>query len=807
MYARHAISWPSLARLIDYLPRLHLRIHGTFAGYAWAVLLVGLGWLSRIWVGPAEVGLPLLTFYSAAALATLLLGIGPGIFAAILGAVVGSWQYMPPYGELSFSFAPGSITSNVIYFANEAMLCLAVLAMRRHFERYRANRELLGAIVESSQDAIQVIDQDGRFRFVNDAAAQRLGQAATHMQGQMACDFISLDEPLTSISNLEYRLHCADGVERTYLSTRGPLRDAQRQHVGYYLIDRDITALRQADEHLRMSAQVFEMTLEGLMITDAEQQIIMVNPAFCRLTGYRREDVVGQRPRLMRSGRHGKDYYQQLRHALDIHGHWEGEIWNRRRDGQIALMWLSISTIRNASGELSHHIAVYREITVARDAQTRMTWLATHDELTGLGNRILLGDQLQQAVSRVTRHKQQLAVLLIDIDNFKFINDSLGHEIGDALLLQIAGRLRTCLRICDPLARMGGDEFAIILEDTDQERIHQTAQCIVTQLALPYLIGDNECYATASIGISLLPDDASTPAELLSHADSAMYRAKESGKSTYQFFSGDMVERSRQRLDLEHGLRRALARRELYLEYQPQVDLHSRELIGVEALLRWRHDGRNISPLEFIPVAEETHLIIDIGEWVLAETCRQLHLWETQGLPAITVSVNISTRHFLQPDMVSRLHNIVQEAGIAPSRICIEVTEGAMQDVDAALALLNDLSALGFATSVDDFGTGFSSLSHLKRLPLNELKIDRSFVNGIVDDHNDHAITSAIIAMAGKLELRVVAEGIETAAQLGELKNLGCGIGQGYLFSRPLPGDRLPPWLHAQSAATAASLN
>lgn len=326
MYARQEVSWPSLVRFIDYLPRLHLSIHGTLQGYAWAVLLVGLAWLSRIWVGPAEVGLPLLTFYSAAALATLLLGIGPGVLAAVLGAVVGSWQYMPPYGEFNFTFAPGNLTSNVIYFVNEAILCLAVLAMRRHFESYCANRELLGAIVESTQDAIQMIDQHGRFYFVNEAAASRLGRTPSQLQGQAAKDFLSLDEPYQAVSNLEYRLSCADGVERSYLSTRGLLKDDSQQEAAYYLIDRDITALRQADEQLRMAAQVFEMTREGLMITDARQQIIKVNPAFCRLSGYRPEDIVGQRPSLMQSGRHGKDFYQQLWRSLDIHGHWEGEI-------------------------------------------------------------------------------------------------------------------------------------------------------------------------------------------------------------------------------------------------------------------------------------------------------------------------------------------------------------------------------------------------------------------------------------------------------------------------------------------------
>jgi two-component system CheB/CheR fusion protein len=398
-------------------------------------------------------------------------------------------------------------------------------------------------------------------------------------------------------------------------------------------------------------------------------------------------------------------------------------------------------------------------------------------------------------------------VLCVDLDDFKVINDTLGHETGDILLVQAAERLRDCVRTEDSVARMGGDEFVVLLESADKQTATITAERIVGSLSRSYQIGDRECFSSASIGISFFPDDAVEHSALLRHADNAMYRAKEQGKNAYQFFSREMAERAQHRLSIESGLRRAIAQQELFIEYQPQVDMRHNFLVGAEALVRWRRDGIVVPPLSFIPVAEETGLINDIGEWVVGEVSRQMRQWDAAGLTPFNVSVNISARHFRQADMVARIRNIVAAAGLAPHRLCLEITEGALEDVATAMSMLAELEGLGFETSIDDFGTGFSSLSYLKRFPIHELKVDRSFVDGIVTDRDDRAIASAIIGMARSLDLRVVAEGVETAAQLAELQALGCDIGQGYFYAKPLPAPAFETWARAherkQSAPTA----
>ncbi len=802
-----AVRLPWLGRLFERLPRWQAAFQGGLPGYFLAMGLVWVAWLSREWIGPPEVGLPLLTFFSAAALATIVLGIGPGLMAALLGAALGAYAYMPPYGRFTFEFAFSNAASLLVYFIDEGLICLVVLAMRRHFEKYQANHELLNAILDSTPDVIHVRDTQGRFLYVNPAAARRSGRKAGDMPGTSELDAmwpLPADAYEAPVSQ-EYAMTTAAGERKIWLATRGPLRDAGGQCAGVFAIERDITALRRADEQMQMAAQVFQMSTEGIMVTDDRLRITMINPAFTRLTGYDVAEATGKTPALLQSGRHGEDFYHAMWQALETQGRWEGEIWNRRKNGQIFLEWLSISALRDAQGQVMQYIGVFRDITVVRDTQLRMTWLATHDELTALPNRTLLHDQLQRVVSRAERDGRKLAVLLVDIDNFKLINDSQGHVAGDELLQQVAARLKAGVRERDLLARLGGDEFVILLENPAEsaDDVMATVRRLLAEVARPCLLAGQEYFPSVCIGISMFPADAADAAELLRHADTALVRARAGGRNCFQFFSAEMAKNTRERLELERGLRRALLDRELYLEYQPQVDLQQRALVGLEALVRWRQDGRVIPPVHFIPLAEESHLIIEIGEWVIGEACRQLNEWKARGLGELTVSINIAARHFLQEDMVQRIHAIVQAAGIPPSQLCLEITEGAMQDADAASAKLRALHALGFATSVDDFGTGFSSLSHLKRFPLHELKIDRSFVSGIVEDKDDHAITSAIIAMADTLALRVVAEGIETTEQLDELRSLGCRIGQGYLFSRPIPGEQLPAWLAGQEGFSA----
>ena len=438
---------------------------------------------------------------------------------------------------------------------------------------------------------------------------------------------------------------------------------------------------------------------------------------------------------------------------------------------------------------------MFSDITLVRESQHRVEFLATHDDLTGLPNRTLYNDRLRLALARATRSGEKLAVLFLDLDNFKLVNDTLGHDTGDKLLKQASARLLECVRTEDTVARLGGDEFVLLLEATERHEAAMTAERLIQALATSYLLGGNECFISASIGISMFPEDATEPNGLMRNADAAMYRAKDRGKNSFEFFTPELADQANHRMDMESGLRRAIEQSELKLEYQPQVDLGSNKVVGAEALVRWRRDGNIVSPTVFIPIAEESHLIVAIDEWVLAEACRQIVAWDKAGLPEIRISVNISARHFRKSDMVSDIIRIVTEHGVAPQRLCIEITEGVLMDIERAQRMLSELVAFGLRISVDDFGTGFSSLSYLKRFPIHELKIDRSFVDGIANDKDDRAIASTIIALANSLGMSVVAEGVEVEEQHAELVGLICGHAQGYFYARPMPADKFSDWL------------
>jgi two-component system CheB/CheR fusion protein len=442
---------------------------------------------------------------------------------------------------------------------------------------------------------------------------------------------------------------------------------------------------------------------------------------------------------------------------------------------------------------------MFSDITLVRESQHRVEFLATHDDLTGLPNRTLFNDRLRLALARASRSRENLAVLFLDLDNFKIINDTLGHEVGDKLLKQASARLIECVRTEDTVARLGGDEFVLLLEASERHEAAMTAERLIRALSTSYLLGDRECFVSASIGISMFPEDANDPNGLMRNADAAMYRAKDQGKNAYQFFTSELAEQAHQRMGIEAGLRHAIERSELFLEYQPQVNLVSKAVVGVEALVRWRREGETVSPAVFIPIAEETQLIVAIDEWVIAEVCRQIVLWDKAGLPGVKVSVNLSARHFRKSDMVNEIIRIVTGHGVVPQRLCIEITEGVLMDAERAQRMLEELVEFGISVSVDDFGTGFSSLSYLKRFPIHELKIDRSFVDGIASDADDRAISSAIVALANNLGMSVVAEGVETGEQHAQLGVLGCDHGQGYWYARPMPADSFADWLMYRS--------
>jgi len=550
-----------------------------------------------------------------------------------------------------------------------------------------------------------------------------------------------------------------------------------------------ITERKQAEEQLRLAAQVFERAGEGIIVTDARQRILTVNQAFTTITGYSADEVLGKTPRVLKSDRHEPSYYQEMWSAIDEQGWWQGEIWNRRKSGNFYLGWLTINLVRDDTGVLTNFIGMFSDITAVKETQRRVDFLATHDELTGLPNRTLFLDRLRQTIARTNRKAAQFALLFIDLDNFKVVNDSLGHAAGDALLIEAARRLRHCVRVMDSVARFGGDEFALLIEDATSAEAEMAACRIAQELTEPVTIGGQDIHVSASVGICFYPSDGTDSGTLLKNADSAMYHAKESGKSTYRFFTQNLKSAADERLHLEAALRHAIDNGDLELHYQPQINLATGRIVGIEALARWSHPTEGmISPSRFIPLAEKSGLIIGLGEWVANAACQQMAQWVSLGIDPPRMSVNVSVEQFKRGQPQAMLKRMLHLHRLPADRVVVELTESAlMGDVEQFRRILHDLKDLGLGISIDDFGTGFSSLSYLRRFPIDELKIDRSFVNDIASSSDDRAIAQTIIAMAQTLGLSVVAEGIETREQFDTLRDLGCHIGQGYLFARPLP--------------------
>lgn len=556
----------------------------------------------------------------------------------------------------------------------------------------------------------------------------------------------------------------------------------------------DITARKEATEQLRLFARIFDTINEGVVVTDSSNNIVSVNPAFSAITGYSAAEAIGKNPRMLHSGLMDKSFYDKMWQSIKKNGRWQGEITDRRKNGESYVEWLSISTMKDVRGEFSHYIAVVSDISERKAAEERMVYIAQHDFLTNLPNRMMLHDRLAQAIAHAGREQRKVAVMFLDLDRFKGVNDTLGHLVGDKLLKVVAGRISSVARTSDTVSRLGGDEFAIMLpyvENTDD--IATIAVKLLTSIAGPCVIDGNEIEVTTSIGISVFPEDGNDSESLIAHADAAMYQAKGNGRNNYQFFTHEMNRRTLERMAIKNKLSHALERNELFLLYQPQVDLQSGRIVGVEALIRWNHPVHgNVLPAQFIPIAEENGLIPPIGEWVLREACRQNQEWRKLGLVKITMAVNLSAVQFRQKNLGEIIKAILYESGLAPSGLELEITEGVvMQDAEAAILLLEDMKAMGLKLSVDDFGTGYSSLSYLKRFPIDKFKIDQSFVRDLATDTDDAVIVSTIISMAHSLKLKVIAEGVETVEQLAFLKQQGCDEIQGYYFSQPICAEEL----------------
>ena len=550
-----------------------------------------------------------------------------------------------------------------------------------------------------------------------------------------------------------------------------------------------------------------------MLVTDSENLIVAANLAVCRMSGYSLEELLGQNPRILSSGRATPDFYAVLWQALGSHDYWEGEIWNKQKNGANYPRHLKISVLRNADGSIRNFVANFTEIEASQEVADRLAYLAYHDPLTNLPNRLAFESQLAQSLRSCEREGQQLALMLIDLDNFKNINDTLGHHVGDQLLQNVALRLRECVRASDLVARIGGDEFVVVLPDIESPlTAARVASKIQSNLADSYRIADHILYATPSIGISLYPIDGSDPGTLLRNADTAMYHAKSAGRNNHQFYTARMNEAAGERLAMENELRQAIAAispasSEFSLHFQPQVETVSGRVLGVEALLRWNNAKfGQVSPMRFICIAEETGLIQPLGDWVIWETCRLIRVMKQQDISGIRVAINISAQQLRHENLLLLVRGALACYDLLPEDIELEVTEStAMENPEMTLSILDQLAAMGIVLAIDDFGTGYSSLAYLKHLPIKRLKLDRSFVTDIETDANDAAICTATIALGHSLGLELVAEGVETEAQRDFLAALGCDMLQGYLFSRPMPFDDTVAYLKAHLATHAAS--
>lgn len=667
------------------------------------------------------------------------------------------------------------------------------------------------AITEHSPNNLMLLDPDGTILFINHSFAgltreQLIGTSVfSHMnETNRRLAHSAYDEVVITGEAAQYDTVETDtaGVTRhfnrlVYPVTEGDAIVALIEDV------QDMTAMQQAQRRMHILSSALEQTADLIMITDADGTVEYVNPAFEVTTGFDSGELVGKKANMLRSGKHSEDFYKNLWQTI-LNGEVFSDVFiNTRKDGSTYYEEKTITPIHNSQGVISHFVATGRDISERMRTQERLHYMAHHDALTRLPNRTLFLDRLRQAMARARWHNRLIAVMFMDLDRFKEINDTLGHDIGDQLLVAITERISSSVRTGDTVARFGGDEFAVLLDDIASAKdISQLARKVLDTLAPAFVIGGHEIFMTASIGVSIFPTDGEDTNSLLRCADVAMYRAKDLGRNNFQFYSNEMSARDFERISLENSLRHALKRREFFLLYQPQIDVCLQRIIGVEALLRWQHPDLGVTtPGEFVPLLEKTGLIVQVGEWVLRSTCEQAAAWQEAGYRDLLVSVNVSGRQFNNPEFLSSAQTIIRQTGIDPAQLELELTESMlMRNASKTISALDALTQLGIRIAIDDFGTGYSSLNYLRRFPISTLKIDRSFIRDVEHDSDDRAISQAIIVMAQSLNLGVVAEGVENAAQVEFLQGLGCTRIQGNYFSAPQSADEISRMLAMQSA-------
>ena len=731
-------------------------------------------------------------------------GVGPGLLQRLQSGSIRNLEM--PFRRSNGQLFTGLISAEPFELDTTPALVVVVRdisQLKQTQQQLQTSEEKFAKAFHASPDGLLLSRQsDGLLLEINEGFSRLTGYNSATSLDRSTLDlgiWVNLNERKHMLELLQrdgfvrdFRCHIRrnDGQIRLCEVSSRPLPIAGEDCM--LTIARDITERHIMQEKLQQAATVFESTAEGVLITDTQQHISAVNRAFSEITGYSETEALGHTPRLLASGQHDSAFYAAMWHQLSAESHWQGEICNRRKNGELYPSWLTISAVRNRDNVITHFVAVFADISSLKHAQARLDYQAHHDPLTGLPNRTLFENRLLAALNNQVENGGQGAVLFLDLDRFKHINDSLGHPVGDLLLKGIAVRLKEQLRDIDTVARLGGDEFIILLPGLHQasDATH-LANKLLGCFSAPFQAGEHEFFISASIGTSLYPKDGSDVATLVKNADAAMYRSKAKGRNRVESYTCDLTAQASERVALEHELRRAIERQELNLLYQPKISLGSGHLVGAEALIRWQHPTLGeVPPEHFIPLAEENGMILQIGDWVLECACRQMQRWNRTHGDFGPLSVNLAGAQLRQPNLLARIEQLLRDYRLEPGCLQLEITENfIMSQAEEALDVLHQLKRLGVQLAIDDFGTGYSSLSYLKRLPLDVLKIDQSFVRGLPDDPHDAAIVRAIIALGRSMQFTVIAEGVENQAQQAFLAAEGCEQIQGYIVSLPLAAE------------------
>lgn len=694
------------------------------------------------------------------------------------------------------------------------LLLAAIYLARKNYQTQQLSVELLKQssfirlLMDTLPDLVWVKKTDGTFLTCNKTFEEAFGCTEQEIIGKTSRDFMqqpqadifhqkgieAIESGVSSIFE-EVVISVQSGQKEVLETIKTPVYDTETQEIiGVLGVARNISERKKSEDSLRLAASVFANTVEGVMITTADNIIIEVNKAFSDITGYSHEEALGETPKLLRSGKQDDHFYQKLWQSLNDEGVYRGEFINRRKDGSLFPIWQTITAVKDNTGELTHYVAVFSDISQIKASQEKIQHLAYHDSLTGLPNRLLLKEHLDFSIKRAKRHSQPFTLMYLDLDNFKYINDSFGHSEGDELLCFVAAFLQQSIREEDFVARIGGDEFVLVFHElADSEDAGHLAKKLLDKLLKALPLKHHQVNISASLGLCMYPQDGDSSDELMRNADSAMYRAKRSGRNTFQFYTRELTQTVKERVEIESQLRQAVKNNELLLHYQPQLNLTTGRIEGVEALLRWYHPEHGlIPPDKFIPIAEETGLILPIGEWVLDAAVKQAKVWQEQNIHVGKVAVNIAGQQIQNGDLADIVEQALTTHQLNPNYLALEVTETfMMQHEQTAITQLNLLSDMGIELAIDDFGTGYSSLSYLKQLPIHKLKIDRSFISGIPLDKDDMVISKTVIALGESLNFKIIAEGVETQEQADFLQQVGCHEAQGFLFSKPLPAHEL----------------